>query len=94
MSGIDNRWSIGKKNLELEYRSSIIDTLTTKLQQQLGDTTLEWRFITFAFNRLGEGQLLSIADYAVRKGNIPGRLFVRICMNEMRKRGLLGEEDA
>jgi len=79
---VPNRLSIIDKE---EPKQSIIDSYTDKLQKQLNDTTLDKRFVRKALANLSEADINNIADYAVRKGNNPGRLFVSICHKIMQR---------
>lgn len=81
---LSNRQSIiDKVN---KYNQSIIDYTTTKLREQLKDDNLGTGMVAYALNSLGEAQVNNIADYALRKGTAPGKLFVTICDKAIRQK--------
>lgn len=62
---------------------SIIDYHTDRLRTVLSDPTLDAPFVAKALQNISEAQINDIAAYAVRKGNSPGHVFVKICSNVM-----------
>lgn len=78
---IDNRQN------KINLTKSIIDRTTTELKQQLHDEHLGEGMVANALRYLGEAQIRSIADYAVRKGRNPGAVFVSICNKEIKAKG-------
>lgn len=72
---------------------SIIDNkhnhLVQDLREMLHDPTLGSGFIYKISKVLSQADIHNIAEYAVRKGTSPGRLFVSICHKEMGKRGVV-----
>jgi len=80
---IDNRLSTSK-----ELTPSIIDNYTTKLRLLLRDQSLDARFVAKCLKNLSEADINDFADYAVRKGKVPGRAFVGLCVKAMQYKTL------
>lgn len=63
---------------------STIDYRLDQLREKLNDPTLGKGFAVNIYRSLSEYEINNIAEYAVKKGNHPGKLFVRICLNAIR----------
>lgn len=80
---VDNRQNINTNKSIID-----IDELVNKLRLELGDSTIGSALVAKAFKYLGEAQVRNIADYANRKATqSAGRAFVKICSNELNKKG-------
>lgn len=85
-STLQERVSIIENRQTNTLKQSIIDRQVSRLRVLLQDTSLHEGFVVNVLQTLSEAQIDNIADYAVRKGNHKGKLFVRICQNEMDKK--------
>lgn len=77
-----------RQSISNNLNTSIIDKLTNDIQVKLNDPTIGNALVAKALKHLGESQVLSIADYALRKANNPGRAFVKICSNALSNKGI------
>lgn len=87
---MENIASIAKSTIDNrqvnKLKQSTIDYQLSELQTQLNDKDLGKGLVATALSVLGEHQVRSIADYAVRKGNHPGKLFVSICNKAIKEK--------
>lgn len=81
-----NNQSTVDSRLSNKLNQSTIDYTHHKLSVLLKDDNLGKGLVATALKRLGEAEVLSIANYAVRKGTHPGRLFVAICNKALQAR--------
>lgn len=81
-----NRQSTIDNRQDKYLKQSIIDYQLNNLRVLLQDNELGAGLVAQALKTLGEGQVNSIADYAVRKGSHKGKLFVSICNKAIREK--------
>lgn len=75
----NNRQSIIDETNKLT--KSIIDYHTDRLRTKLNDPTIGAGMVALGLRELGEAELNNISDYALRKADNPGKVFVKICGN-------------
>ncbi len=76
-STIDNRQN-------KRFNKSTIDYMTDKLRVKLNDPLLGAGMVALALSKLGEAEVESISNYAIRKATHPGKVFVTICNNTIK----------
>ncbi len=75
-------------NNQPKLKQSTIDYQVSKYRTLLKDPNLGAGLVAEALMKLSESEVDHIADYASRKGTHPGKVFVRICNNAMREKGV------
>jgi hypothetical protein len=79
-----NRLSIIDKTKK--FNQSIIDYRLKQLRLKLHDPNLGAGMVALALSKLSEADIDNIADYALRKGNHPGKAFVGLCNKLIKER--------
>lgn len=72
-----------KLNIDID-----VDKLTGELRVKVKDPYLGRAFIKKMITKLPVNQLYDIAEFALREGNHPGRLFVSVCEKTYRDANL------
>ena len=79
----NNRQSIVDKR---NFSKSTVDYQTERLREKLNDPNLGSRMVALVLAKLGEAEINNIADYALRKADHPGKVFVTICNNVIKEK--------
>lgn len=61
-----------------------VDKMVGMLREKLKDPYLGKAFVKKALKTLPPHELFSIAEFALREGNHPGKVFVSVCNKEMK----------
>lgn len=72
-----------KSNLPVDID---VDRVTGYLRVKVKDPYLGRAFVEKALAVLPESELYSIAEFALREGNHPGRLFVSVCNKAIKEK--------
>lgn len=84
-----NSQSIIDNRLKNKQNQSIIDYQHHRLKTLLKDENLGKGFVAKAVQHLSEADIDNFADYALRKGNHPGRAFVGLCRKALTEKGVV-----